>query len=92
MTDEACAPEGGFDLGREMFRRANLVKKENRMEVKAELEYFAFFHGYIVTANKDGSIPLNAKVVCQADGLVDEKLMQMLLDQANHHASEWKIS
>ena len=49
----------------------------------------SFFHGYIVTANKDGSIPLNAKVVCMAT-MANEKLMRMLIEQANHQAMEWK--
>lgn len=50
--------------------------------------YFAVFQGYIVTANSDGSIPLNAKVVakltCAAD--LNEDLLRQLIKQANETA------
>ena len=58
-------------------------------EVKAYPQFFAVFKGYICTANKDGSIPLNAKVVCRVDE-IDANLMALLLEQANYHAQEWK--
>ena len=32
------------------------------------IERIAVFHGFIVTANADGSIPLNAKVLARVDG------------------------
>lgn len=47
--------------------------------------YFTTFHGYIVTCNKDGSIPLNSRAVCQYYGASDEgKLLDILIRQANY--------
>ena len=52
------------------------------------MTYFAFFNGCLVTANKDGSIPLNAKVVanCIPDG--NGALMFAMIDAANAHAAQ----
>lgn len=47
--------------------------------------YFAVFGEYLVTANKDGAIPLDSKVVAQLRD-IDETLMRALLQQAN----EWE--
>lgn len=46
---------------------------------------FAYFHGHIVTANKDGSIPLNAKVVAEIRDF-DADLLAQLIGQANASA------
>lgn len=50
--------------------------------------YFAIFHDYIVTANADGSIPLNATIVAKVSE-VDEGMLQVLIARANqasgHH-------
>lgn len=43
---------------------------------------YALFHGYIVTANDDGSIPLNAKIVAKVDE-ANEALLAELLECAN---------
>jgi hypothetical protein len=51
------------------------------------MNYFAYFKGYLCTANADGSIPLNSQVVCRCeDG--NEKLMQELLKQANAYVTD----
>lgn len=54
--------------------------------------HFAVFRGYIVTANSDGSIPLNAKVVAQlvaeqTSPVYNAELLQALIDQANENAA-----
>ena len=59
------------------------------METKAELQYFAFFRGFLCTANKDGSIPLGSKMVCKVTN-ENQALLELLLEQANNWASEWK--
>jgi hypothetical protein len=46
------------------------------------MKNFATFRCYICTANEDGSIPLNAKTVCEFFG-VDKALLSELIAQAN---------
>lgn len=50
---------------------------------------YALFHGFIVTANPDGTIPLNARIVCRipTDSKdVDHDLVMELIAQANANA------
>lgn len=47
------------------------------------MSYFAYFRGYICTANADGSIPLDSRVAGQTFVEGDGTLLQKLLDQAN---------
>lgn len=44
--------------------------------------YFAYFMGYICTANADGSIPINARMVCKVEDTTMPYFRQ-LLEQAN---------
>ena len=46
--------------------------------------YFAEFNGFIVTANADGSIPLNARVVAKLLDF-DPQALTNLLSQANEY-------
>ena len=49
--------------------------------------YFALFMGHIVTANADGSIPMNSKLVLKIDQdqQANEDLVNQLLAQANDY-------
>lgn len=47
------------------------------------MDRFAHFRGYIVTANENGSIPLNAKVVCNTYETGDGIQIAKLIAQAN---------
>lgn len=56
---------------------------------------FAFFRGYICTANEDGSIPLNSQVVCFVGeyGLsksLNTELLELMLQLANRPETETK--
>ncbi len=44
---------------------------------------FAIMRGYIVTANDDGTIPLNSKVVGVLDNGIDQQQLDQILTQAN---------
>ena len=47
-------------------------------------EAFAVFHGYICTANKDGSIPLDSRIVAKiVPGETNVELLTELLRRAN---------
>ena len=46
------------------------------------MKHFARFRDYVVTANPDGSIPLNAKMVC-VSVQEDQALLNELIAQAN---------
>lgn len=51
-----------------------------------EAIFFAEFNGLIVTANADGSIPLNAKIVAQYGVNDDGILHRKMIEQANAYA------
>ena len=44
---------------------------------------FAIMRGYIVTANDDGTIPLNSKVVGVLDNGIHQQQLDQMLTQAN---------
>ena len=49
-----------------------------------EPEAFAIFNRFVCTANKDGSIPLDSKVVVEiVPGSINSELMEELLRRAN---------
>ena len=45
--------------------------------------YFTQFRDYICTANADGSVPLNSKVVCELLRVENPDLLTNLLGRAN---------
>ena len=45
--------------------------------------YFALFNQYIVTANADGSVPLNSKCVIKVGQLDSVSMLTQMLSQAN---------
>ena len=53
------------------------------------MNYYAIFLGHICTANADGSIPLNSKMICKIDPIgANEQAVFAMLQQANDYANE----
>lgn len=49
-------------------------------------QYYATFRGHICTANADGAIPLNSKVLCEYSAYnSDSVALQRMIDRANHY-------
>jgi hypothetical protein len=50
---------------------------------------YAIFRQYIVTANDDGAIPLNARVVLEFSPRDDLDAIKELVEKANHGLRAW---